>query len=106
MAKLTKKQRSEIEYTITRIKDALKFINRPDIIVAHNQPINIKCPQCSSDYRGKVETTKHYSRIDENGIDKGYDITYVDNLEAINKEFGSDLIHLYTAIQTLENFLD
>lgn len=79
--KLTKQQRRELEYILQQLRQARAYIMKPDIAVAGKR-------------QGDATTTLHYIRPSD-GM----------TLYEFNKEIGSDLACLHTAVNLLDRFL-
>jgi hypothetical protein len=80
MAKLTNKAKATLASILEKAKTAREFLSRADVAVARKSKI--------------PTTTLHYTRPD------GW------SLYEIDKEIGSDLAQLTTAIRDLEAFLE
>lgn len=79
MSKLTKKQRTAIEYALRNAERAFMFIQSGHIVVARKG--------------GPATTTLHYARADGS------------TLYEIDKQIGSDLTGLENTIKALSDFL-
>jgi hypothetical protein len=84
MAKLTKKQRKELESILYHIKRAVKYLKRDDVVgiatktdYPNGASYQIINPECSE----------------------------IKAIDSMNKNIGSDITGLYTASQLLESFL-
>jgi hypothetical protein len=80
MSTLTKKQKETMEYVLRNLQRSKAYLTDPRIAIAR------KCDFAS--------TTLHYSRADGK------------SLYEVEKTYGSDLTGLFSAIDTLENFLN
>ena len=79
MANLTRKQLAELDLAFRHARRAHDYLTRPDVAVARKgQP---------------ATTTLHYTRADGS------------TLYEVNKEYGSDLTGLETAMSVLESFI-
>jgi hypothetical protein len=79
MSKLTKKQTSTLLGIVVNLTGVQQFINSPDTIVAR---------------RKRVATTTLDFTLPDGGA-----------ATAICKDIGSELVHLYTAIEQLRKFI-
>ena len=82
MAKLTKKQRADLERTLTSAKKVQGFILNDKVVV------------CTKDFKGKPYRSSHFYNEDENLC-----------ISPIMKEYGSLLAQLPDVITGLEKFL-
>jgi len=83
MAKLTKKQRKDLERALDQAEKAQAYIMHKDVIV------------CRSDFKGKPYRTNHFYNEEQNLC-----------ISPVEKAYGSTLCQLGDSIQTIKNFLE
>ena len=83
MAKLTKKQRKDLERALDQAEKAQAFIMQEDTLI------------CRKDFKGKPYTTSHFYNEDLNLC-----------ITPSEKRYGSHLCQLSDSIQTIKSFLE
>lgn len=102
MAKLTKKQREEIQSALASLARLNQFIDRQEIAFCRVTEINEQVAQGPNDYRAREShRSQHYSGRDGSE----WDIHFIKELTPMDKGIGSDLVNRFTVGAILERFL-
>ena len=83
MAKLTKKQRKDLERALEQAEKAQAYIMKDSTLI------------CTPDFKGKPYSTSHFYNEDQNLC-----------ISLVEKAYGSTLCQLGDSIQTIKNFLN
>ena len=82
MAKLTKKQRSDLERALSQAEKASQYIMKDSVVI------------CYKDFKGKPYRNNHFYNEDENIC-----------ISTVEKMYGSELCQLQDSINTIKKFL-
>lgn len=103
MAKLTKKQKIELDRLVQTVERLERFIMSDRIAICVDAEINSKVPVGPMEYRnGRVTRSQEYTGTN----DTKWTIDFERYLTPIDKGIGSDLVALYNVKKGINRFIE